>query len=69
MARVAERATGTARADPGPAVAAISAALTQRHGVPVSDVRVVPAGSIPRTTSGKLARRACRAAYLSGAWA
>lgn len=65
---VAERATGTARADPSPAVAAISAALTQRHGVPVSDIRVVPAGSIPRTTSGKLARRACRAAYLAGTW-
>jgi fatty-acyl-CoA synthase len=26
----------------------------------------VPAGTIPRTTSGKLARRACRAAYLDG---
>jgi fatty-acyl-CoA synthase len=32
----------------------------------VADVALVPAGSIPRTTSGKLARRACRAAYLAG---
>jgi fatty-acyl-CoA synthase len=34
--------------------------------VAVSDVRFLPAGAIPRTTSGKLARRACRAQYLSG---
>lgn len=63
---VAERATGTARADPAPAVAAVAAAVRERHGVAVADVRVVPAGSIPRTTSGKLARRACRTAYLVG---
>ena len=33
----------------------------QRHGLAVPDVRLLPAGAIPRTTSGKLARRACRA--------
>ena len=38
------------------------------YGLSVADVRLVPAGAIPRTTSGKLARRACRAAYLSGAF-
>jgi fatty-acyl-CoA synthase len=32
----------------------------------VSDIRLLPAGAIPRTTSGKLARYACRARYLSG---
>ena len=32
----------------------------------VRDVLLVPAGSIPRTSSGKIARRACRAAYLEG---
>ncbi|MDD4868292.1 MAG: fatty acyl-AMP ligase, partial [Mycobacterium sp.] len=63
---VSERAAGTSREDPGPAVDAIRAAVWQRHGVAVSDVRLLPAGAIPRTTSGKLARRACRAAYLSG---
>ena len=36
------------------------------HGLAVSDVRFVPAGAIPRTTSGKLARRACRADHLRG---
>ena len=63
---VAERAAGTARIDPSPAIDAISAAVRDQYGVPVVDVRIVPAGSIPRTTSGKLARRACRAAYLGG---
>ena len=63
---IAERATGTSRADPQPAVEAIRAAVTHRHGLPVADVRFLPAGAIPRTTSGKLARRACRAQYLSG---
>jgi fatty-acyl-CoA synthase len=32
----------------------------------VSDVRLLSAGAIPRTTSGKLARLACRAEYLNG---
>jgi len=63
---VAERATGTSRADPRPAVEAIRAAVAHRHDVAVSDVRFLSAGAIPRTTSGKLARRACRAQYLSG---
>ena len=63
---IAERATGTSRADPQPAVEAIRAAVVHRHGLPVADVQFLPAGAIPRTTSGKLARRACRAQYLSG---
>jgi fatty-acyl-CoA synthase len=32
----------------------------------VADVRFLPAGAIPRTTSGKLARVACRTQYLDG---
>jgi fatty-acyl-CoA synthase len=63
---IAERAAGTSRDDPRPAIEAIRAAVSYRHGVAVSDVRFLPAGAIPRTTSGKLARRACRAQYLSG---
>ncbi len=63
---VAERAAGTSRDDPQPAIEAIRNAVSRRHGVTVSDVRFLPAGAIPRTTSGKLARRACRAEYLSG---
>lgn len=61
---IAERAAGTSRQDPQPAIEAIGAAVAQRHGLTVWDVRLLPAGAIPRTTSGKLARRACRAEYL-----
>jgi fatty-acyl-CoA synthase len=63
---IAERAAGTGRGDPQPAIEAIRAAVSRRHGLSVSDVRFLPAGAIPRTTSGKLARRACRTQYLSG---
>jgi fatty-acyl-CoA synthase len=63
---IAERASGTRRADPAPAIEAIRAAVSRVHGLSVSDVRFVPAGAIPRTTSGKLARQACRAEYLRG---
>jgi acyl-CoA synthetase (AMP-forming)/AMP-acid ligase II len=63
---VAERAVGAGRADPRPVVDTIKAAVSRRHGLLLSDLRLVAAGSIPRTTSGKLARRACRAQYLNG---
>lgn len=63
---VAERAMGAGRADPQPAIEAIRAAVAQRHRLTVSEVRFLPAGAIPRTTSGKLGRQACRAQYLSG---
>ena len=63
---VAERAAGTSRQDPRPAIEAIQEAVSRRHDLTVSDVRLLPAGAIPRTTSGKLARTACRAAYLGG---
>jgi fatty-acyl-CoA synthase len=65
---IAERAAGTSRADPAAAREAITTAVLDRHGLSVHDVLVLPAGAIPRTTSGKLARRACRARYLEGAW-
>ncbi|MGY4709450.1 fatty acyl-AMP ligase [Mycolicibacterium sp. CBM1] len=63
---IAERAAGTSRSDPQAAVAAIRDAVCRRHGVEPADVRLLPAGAIPRTTSGKLARRASRAEYLAG---
>ncbi|MCP2276944.1 long-chain-fatty-acid--AMP ligase FadD32 [Nocardia amikacinitolerans] len=63
---VAERATGAAKAEPGPIADAVRGAIARRHGVTVRDLLLVPAGSIPRTSSGKIARRACRAAYLEG---
>jgi fatty-acyl-CoA synthase len=62
----AEKATGTAKSEPAQAIDAIRAAVLARHGVQPADVLILPAGAIPRTTSGKLARRACRAEYLDG---
>ncbi len=63
---VAERGTGAAKLDPEPITETVRAAIAKRHGVQVRDLLLVPAGSIPRTSSGKIARRACRTAYLEG---
>ena len=63
---IAERAAGTSRADPQAALEAVRAEVADKHGVAPAEVRLVPAGAIPRTTSGKLARLACRAEYLDG---
>jgi fatty acid CoA ligase FadD32 len=63
---VGERASGAYKLDYPPIAAGIRAAIAVRHGVTVRDVLLVPAGSIPRTSSGKIGRRACRAAYLDG---
>ncbi|MDH6282194.1 long-chain-fatty-acid--AMP ligase FadD32 [Prescottella agglutinans] len=63
---VAERAPGAGKADPQPIADVVRAAISSRHGVTARDVLLVPAGSIPRTSSGKLARRACKAAYVEG---
>jgi fatty-acyl-CoA synthase len=63
---VSERAPGTSHSDQLPEIDAIARAVLSRHGLELWDIRLVPAGAIPRTTSGKLARRACRAEYLAG---
>ncbi|NNH74075.1 AMP-binding protein [Nocardia uniformis] len=63
---VAERGPGAGKADPLPIADAVRAAISQRHGVTARDILLVPAGSIPRTSSGKIARRACKAAYVEG---
>lgn len=63
---VAERAPGSGRSDPQSASDAIREAVMRRHGLSVKDIRLLPAGAIPRTTSGKLARQACRTDYLAG---
>ncbi|GAY15917.1 long-chain-fatty-acid--AMP ligase FadD32 [Mycobacterium sp. shizuoka-1] len=63
---VAERAPGSHKMELGPISDDIRAAIAVRHGVTVRDVLLTPAGAIPRTSSGKIGRRACRAAYLDG---
>lgn len=62
---VGERAPGK-KTEPQEVADAVRAGVAGRHGVMVRDVLLVPAGSIPRTSSGKIAHRACRAAYLDG---
>ena len=63
---VGERAAGAHKLDYQPIADDIRAAIAVGHGVTVRDVLLVQAGSIPRTSSGKIGRRACRAAYLDG---
>jgi fatty acid CoA ligase FadD32 len=63
---VGERAPGTHKSDIQPIVNDIRAAIAVRHGVTARDVLLVPAGSIPRTSSGKIGHAACRAAYIDG---
>jgi fatty acid CoA ligase FadD32 len=63
---VGERAAGAHKLDSQPIADDIRAAIAVGHGVTVRDVLLVQAGTIPRTSSGKIGRRACRAAYLDG---
>jgi fatty acid CoA ligase FadD32 len=63
---VAERAPGAHKLDYQPIVDDIRAAIAVRHGVTVRDLLLVQAGTIPRTSSGKIGHRACRDAYLNG---
>ena len=63
---VAERAPGAHKLDIAPITDDIRAAIAVRHGVTVRDVLLTAAGAIPRASSGKIGRRACRSAYLDG---
>ncbi|MGL4305892.1 MAG: long-chain-fatty-acid--AMP ligase FadD32 [Mycobacteriaceae bacterium] len=63
---VAERAPGAGKTEAQPVADAVRAAISARHGVTVRDVLLVPAGSIARTSSGKIGRRACKASYIDG---
>ncbi|MEW5928487.1 MAG: amino acid adenylation domain-containing protein, partial [Gemmatimonadota bacterium] len=46
--------------------AAIRRAVAAEHGLLVHAVAVVRPGGVPKTTSGKVQRRACRARFLAG---
>jgi acyl-CoA synthetase (AMP-forming)/AMP-acid ligase II len=49
-------------------VRAIRRAVAEEHGVRAHAVVLLTAGSIPKTSSGKVQRHACRADFLAGAW-
>jgi acyl-CoA synthetase (AMP-forming)/AMP-acid ligase II len=44
----------------------IAETLTTEHDVPVQAVVLLKPGSLPKTSSGKLMRQACRLAYAHG---
>ena len=41
-------------------------AIAEHHGIVLSAVSLLSVGDVPKTSSGKLRRRACRAAFLDG---
>jgi fatty acid CoA ligase FadD32 len=45
---------------------AVRAAVSARHGIRLHDFLLVEPGTVPRTSSGKIARSACRERYLAG---
>ena len=47
-------------------VGAIRQAISENHELQAYDVVIVRPGRIPKTSSGKIRRRACKAAYLAG---
>jgi acyl-CoA synthetase (AMP-forming)/AMP-acid ligase II len=51
------------KADRAEVATAIRAAVSRDHGIALADVWLVGPGKVPRTTSGKVRRRAARAAY------
>ena len=61
---VQELERGTAEEDLGPIFAAIRHAVWQEHELSVRAIVLIRPGSIPKTSSGKIQRHACREAYL-----
>ncbi|WP_430741788.1 fatty acyl-AMP ligase [Streptomyces sp. P13-3-3] len=66
---VAEVRRGTAAdgAQTRESLARARAAVAARHGLRLAELVLVEAGMVPRTSSGKVARAACRERLLSGA--
>jgi amino acid adenylation domain-containing protein len=54
------------RPDVAEVLAAVRQAVTLGHELPLAEVVLVRAGTIPKTSSGKIRRRACRERYLAG---
>ncbi|NNN31042.1 fatty acyl-AMP ligase [Streptomyces sp. S3(2020)] len=50
-------------------VRTVRAAVSARHGLRLSDLVVVPPGTVPRTSSGKVSRALTRERYLAGVYA
>lgn len=52
--------------DPDEVAQAVRTAVNQQHDLRVHDFVLIEPGGLPRTSSGKIARSACRLAYLEG---
>jgi len=65
---VAERArqVSSDEVDQAEVLLAVRAAVAANHHIRLHDFRLVQPGAVPRTSSGKLARSACRDQYLAG---
>ncbi|MBA9005078.1 MULTISPECIES: fatty acyl-AMP ligase [Thermomonospora] len=63
------RRVPVARLDLDEVAAAVRAAVKLRHDVALRDFVLLEPGGLPRTSSAKVARSACRQAYLAGALA
>ena len=55
------------RSDPGPILDAIRQRITESHELQAYGIALIKAGSLPKTTSGKVQRGVCRAMYLTEA--
>ncbi|MFF3333996.1 fatty acyl-AMP ligase [Streptomyces sp. NPDC002888] len=62
------RTTSLAEIDVPALVRAVRAAVSARHGLRLADVALVPPGTVPRTSSGKVSRALTRGRYLEGAY-
>jgi 8-amino-7-oxononanoate synthase len=61
-----QEATRKGEVDFAPVLDAVHAAVLDEHGVSLDVIVLVRCGTIPKTSSGKIQRHACRAAFLAG---
>src|ERR1700694_5418692 len=54
------------REDVDVVIAAVKRSIAEQHGIQVHVIVLLRLGGVPKTSSGKLRRRACRDAYLAG---
>ncbi|MDX2546203.1 fatty acyl-AMP ligase [Streptomyces sp. WI04-05B] len=62
------RSVALAEIDVPGLVRAVRSAVSARHGLRLADLVLVPPGTVPRTSSGKVARALTRRRYLEGAY-
>jgi acyl-CoA synthetase (AMP-forming)/AMP-acid ligase II len=65
---IAQEIRPGADADPAVVRDAITRAVLDDHDADVRAIVLLPPGSIPKTTSGKIQRRLCRMRFLEGSW-